>query len=79
MSKVKRVKHYMATVYCVPTGSSSTRKQPFTQIQAREVNGVLESDGLSVVLASKLCALWTRRGQYADVRYSYTLCPEELL
>lgn len=72
-----RVRMYEATVYYRSTGSSSTRQYPFTQAQADEVGGVLETDGLSVVLAQKLCDRWTRRGQHGDIRYSYRipLCP----
>ena len=73
------VKHYEGTVYYTSTGSSSTRKYSFTQEQASEVGGVLEPHGLDIVLASKLCAQWTRRGQHKSIRYSYNLCVEELL
>lgn len=72
-----RVRKYEATVYYGSTGSSSTSQYSFTQAQADEVGGVLEADGLDIVLAQKLCDRWTRRGQHESIRYSYRipLCP----
>ena len=68
-----RVLKYEATVYYGSTGSSMTRQYAFTQEQADEVGGVLETDGLSIVLAKKLCEKWTRRGNHGDIRYSYNI------
>lgn len=68
-----RVLKYEATVYYGSTGSSHTKLYPFTQAQADSVGGVLESDGLDIVLAQKLCEHWTRRGNHTDIRYSYRI------
>jgi hypothetical protein len=68
-----RVLKYEATVYYSSTGSSMTKQYPFTQAQADEVGGVLESDGLNILLAKKLCEKWTQRGQHGDIRYSYRI------
>jgi hypothetical protein len=72
-----RVRAYEATAFYQSTGSSSTSIYPFTQAQADEVGGVLETDGLNIILAQKLCDNWTRRGNHTSVRYSYRLpfCP----
>lgn len=70
---IHRVLKYEATVYYDSTGSSHTRLYAFTQAQADEVGGILESDGLNIVLAQKLCEKWTRRGQHGDIRYSYRI------
>ena len=45
----------------------------FTQEQANEVGGILETDGLDIVLAKKLCENWTRRSNHSDIRYSYSI------
>lgn len=66
-----RVLEYECTVHYPSTGSSHTKQYPFTQVQADEVGGVLEPDGLNIVLAQKLCDMWTRRGQHTSIRYSY--------
>ena len=68
-----RVRKYEATVYYGSTGSSMTKQYAFTQAQADEVGGVLEIDGLDIILAKKLCEKWTRRGQHTDIRYSYRI------
>ena len=67
------VHKYQATVYYSSTGSSHTKLYSFTQAQAAEVGGVLESDGLDIILAQKLCEKWTRRGNHGDIRYSYSI------
>jgi hypothetical protein len=72
-----RVTHYQATVYHTSTGSTSTQQHAFTQQQADEVGGVLEPDGLGYRTARILCERWTRRGQYGDIRYSYTTLTED--
>lgn len=68
-----RVLKYEATVYYASTGSSHTALYPFTQEQANEVGAVLETDGIGILSAKRLCELWTKRGQHADIRYSYRI------
>lgn len=68
-----RVLKYEATVYYTSTGSSHTAMYPFTQEQADEVGAVLETDGIGILSAKRLCELWTKRGQHADIRYSYRI------
>lgn len=69
-----RVLKYEATIYHTSTGHSHTQLYSFTQPQADEVGAILESDGLNIVLAKKLCEKWTKRGmQHDDIRYSYTI------
>ena len=72
-----RVTRYIGRVYHTSTGSVHEQEYPFTQAQASEVGGVLEPDGLDYVLACKLCAMWTRRGQHTSIRYSYTTRTED--
>lgn len=66
-----RVKNYQGTTYYTSTGSSFTKLYPFTHEHADSVGGVLEEDGLDVVLAQKLCNKWTIRGRGESIRYSY--------
>lgn len=68
-----RVLKYEATVYYASTGSSHTAQYPFTQVQADEVGAVLESDGINIIAAKKLCEMWTTRGNRGDIRYSYSI------
>lgn len=68
-----RVLKYECTVHYTSTGSSHTKLYPFTEAQANECGGVLETDGLNIVLAQKLCEKWTRRGQHSDIRYNYRI------
>ncbi len=69
----RRVKKYEGTVYYSSTGSSQTKLYEFTQEHADTVGGVLEEDGLNIVLAEKLCEKWNRRGQHVDIRYTYRI------
>ena len=73
MSGNHRVRKYEATTYYTSTGSTHTSQYAFTQAQADEVGGVLEPDGLNIVLAQKLCDNWTKRGGRSSVRYSYRI------
>jgi hypothetical protein len=66
-----RVNKYEATVYHSSTCSSHTKLRPFTQAQADEVGAVLETDGINIVAAQRLCEKWTKRGSRGDIRYSY--------
>jgi hypothetical protein len=77
MTSNARVKSYEATAYYTSTGSSNTSIHKFTQAQADDVGGVLETDGLNIILAPKLCDKWTRRGNHTSIRYSYRIpfCP----
>lgn len=68
-----RVLQYEGTVYYPSTRSSHTKLYPFTQEQANEVGTVLETDGIPLLLAIKLCEQWTRRGQHESIRYSYRI------
>ena len=68
-----RVLKYEATVYYASTGSSHTKQYAFTQAQADEVGAVLETDGINIIAAQKLCEKWTRRGNRSDIRYSYRI------
>ena len=71
MKSYHRVLKYEVTVQTT-TGTHISLKQ-FTQTQADEIGGVLESDGLDIVLAKKLCDMWTRRGKHSDITYSYRI------
>lgn len=66
-----RVNQYSATVYYGSTGSSHTKLYPFTQAQANEVGAVLETDGINIESAKRLCEKWTKRGNHGDIRYTY--------
>lgn len=68
-----RVLKYEATVYHDSTGSSNTNLYTFTQVQAGEVGGALETDGLDITLAQKLCDRWNKLGDHGDIRYSYRI------
>lgn len=68
-----RVLQYEGTSYHVSTGSSHTQLYPFTEAQAREAGTVLETDGIDIVTAQRLCEQWTRRGQGKSIRYSYRI------
>lgn len=73
MSGNCRVLKYEATVYHTSTGSSHTKQYAFTQAQADEVGAVLETDGISVISAKRLCEMWNKRGNHGDIRYSYRI------
>lgn len=66
-----RVLKYSATVYYASTGSSSTGLYPFTEAHAAEAGTVLETDGIPLAAAIKLCEKWTKRGNHGDIRYTY--------
>lgn len=73
-----RVLKYEATVFYGSTGSSHTALYTFTQVQADSVGGVMQPDGLDIVLARKLCEKWTREGKLGgDIKYTYCIpfCP----
>lgn len=68
-----RVLQYEATVYHSSTGSSHTKLYPFTQAQADEAGTVLETDGIDLMAAIRLCEKWTRRGNHASIQYTYRI------
>jgi hypothetical protein len=66
-----RVAKYERTIH---TETGVTKELvSFNQAQADEVGGVLEHDGLDIVLAHKLCEKWTRMGRYKYIQYSYRI------
>lgn len=67
------VKNYECTVYYTSTGSSHTKEYPFTEAHAREMNTVLEPNGIPLWAAGKLCEQWNRRSKHSSIRYSYRL------
>ena len=71
-----RVKDYERTVFH-PDKALITELCPFTEAQAAEIDSVLETDGLSIVNAIRLCQKWNRAAlQYPtnnDIQYSYSI------
>jgi hypothetical protein len=67
----RRVLKYEATVYYTSTGSSHTRQYAFTPAQADKIDTVFHSDGIDLVAAEQLCDLWTKRGSFKSIRYTY--------
>jgi len=70
---MNKVREYSASVYYGSTGSSSSYTYKFTQAQANEVGAILESGGLNIKSAQRLCDKWTKRGNHGDIRYTYRL------
>ena len=73
MTNLHRVLWYQGTVFYTSTGYSHTAMYPFTQGQANEVGAILETDGIPIQAAIKLCEMWTKRGQHEGIRYSYRI------
>lgn len=70
---VHRAKHYERTIH-LPDGTKTTTLVDFTDAQAREAGTILEADGINIVSATRLCEMWTRRGNHiTGPRYSYRI------
>lgn len=71
-----RIKEYERTIFH-PDRVLTTELCPFTEAQAAEINAVLESDGLAITAAIKLCDKWNRTAeQYSKngkFRLSYSV------
>ena len=69
---VHRVATYKRTIIN-PTGLESAETCYFSQAQADEIGAVLESDGISIKAAIRLCEMWTKRGNFGQIKYIYTI------
>lgn len=68
---MQRVKKYICVTTNILTGASYIDVTEFSEGQAALVGGVLESDGLSIVKANRLCEMWNRQGGFRGVKYTY--------
>jgi len=71
-----RVKNYERTIFH-PDKAPTSELYPFTEAQAAEIGAILESDGLSLIAAIKLCGKWNntveRYSKNGKIRVSYSI------
>lgn len=71
-----RVKKYEWTIFH-PDHELISELCPFTEAQAAEIGAVLESDGLPIIHAIRLCQKWNNAAmQYPtsnNIQYSYSI------
>lgn len=68
---IHRTKHYKRTTF--KDEQATTELCKFTEAQATEGGGVLETDGLSLHVAVKLCEKWNRLGSIGPIFYDYSI------
>lgn len=73
----KRICKYQRSILCRATGKIKTETLSFTEAQINSVGGVLERNGVDIVLAQKLCNTWSVYGNHKDIKYSYNIVLDE--